>query len=49
MIELVPYVDETAHIPAPTPLNYVSDLSRIGIELGWRPEISVEEGLRSLL
>lgn len=49
MIELVPNIDKTAHIPAPTPLNYVSDLSRIGKELGWRPEISVEEGLRSLL
>lgn len=49
MIELVPFIDETAHLPQPTPLNYVSDLSRIGTELGWRPEIDVEEGLKSLL
>lgn len=49
MIELVPNIDESAHLPAPVPLNYISDLARIGTELGWRPEISVEEGLRSLL
>ena len=49
MIELVPNIDETARLPAPTPLNYISDLSRIGTELGWHPEIGIEEGLRSLL
>ncbi|HEX8175475.1 MAG TPA: NAD(P)-dependent oxidoreductase [Pyrinomonadaceae bacterium] len=49
MIELVPNIDETAQLPAPVPFNYVTDLARIGTELGWRPEISVEEGLRSLL
>jgi nucleoside-diphosphate-sugar epimerase len=30
-------------------LNYISDLARIRAELGWQPEIGVEEGLRSLL
>ncbi|HKS29555.1 MAG TPA: NAD(P)-dependent oxidoreductase [Pyrinomonadaceae bacterium] len=50
MIELVPNIDETPQVqPAPVPFNYVTDLSRIGTELGWRPEINVEEGLRSLL
>jgi nucleoside-diphosphate-sugar epimerase len=49
MIELVPNIDETLHLPAPVPLNYVTDLSRIGAELGWRPETGIEEGLRSLL
>lgn len=49
MIELEPKIDETAHLPAPVPLNYISDLSRIDTELGWRPQISVEEGLKSLL
>jgi hypothetical protein len=49
MIELGPNIDETAHLPAPVPLNYVTDLAHIGTELGWRPEINVEEGLRSLL
>ena len=49
MIELAPNIVEAAHFPPPVPLNYVSDLSLIGTELGWRPEINVEEGLRSLL
>jgi nucleoside-diphosphate-sugar epimerase len=49
MIELVPNIDETAHLPAPVPLNYVTDLTHIGTELGWRPRIGIEEGLRSLL
>ncbi|HEY0323028.1 MAG TPA: NAD-dependent epimerase/dehydratase family protein [Pyrinomonadaceae bacterium] len=49
MIELVPNIDETASLPAPVPLDYISDIERIGTELGWRPEINVKEGLRSLL
>ena len=49
MIELSPLIDESAALPAPVPLNYVSDLSRVSQELGWRPQIGVEEGLRSLL
>jgi nucleoside-diphosphate-sugar epimerase len=49
MIELVPNIDETAHLPAPVPLDYITDLARIVKELGWRPEIGVEEGLKSLL
>lgn len=49
MIELVPNIDESANLPAPVPLNYVTDLSRIRAELGWQPQIGVEEGLRSLL
>jgi CDP-paratose 2-epimerase len=49
MIELVPNIDESADLPAPVPLNYITDLARIGADLGWRPTIDVEEGLRSLL
>ena len=49
MIELEPVIDTETKIPAPVPLNYVSDLSRIRTQLGWEPEISIEEGLRSLL
>jgi nucleoside-diphosphate-sugar epimerase len=49
MIELQPVIDIEARLPAPVPLNYVSDLSRIESELGWQPEIGIEEGLRSLL
>lgn len=48
MIELEPTIvnDETMH---PVPVNYVSDLSRVREQLGWQPEIGIEEGLRSLL
>jgi nucleoside-diphosphate-sugar epimerase len=49
MIELEPVIDLEARVPAPTPLNYISDLSRIEAQLNWQPEISIEEGLRSLL
>ncbi|PYS49406.1 MAG: hypothetical protein DMF68_10250 [Acidobacteria bacterium] len=49
MIELEPVIDTETKLPAPVPLNYVSDLARVKAELGWEPEISIEEGLRSLL
>lgn len=41
-------IDEETEIPAPTPLNYVTDLSLIGQELGWKPEIGLDEGLKGL-
>lgn len=34
--------------PAPVPLNYVTDLSLVSQELGWRPEIGLDEGLKTL-
>jgi nucleoside-diphosphate-sugar epimerase len=49
IIECEPVFDETVSVPAPVPLNYVSDLSRIKQELDWRPEIGVDEGLRDLI
>jgi nucleoside-diphosphate-sugar epimerase len=42
-------IDTEARLPAPVPVNYISDLSRIQAQLGWQPEIGIEEGLRSLL
>jgi CDP-paratose 2-epimerase len=48
MIELKPVIDESP-VPAPVPLNYISDLSRIQADLKWKPTIGVDEGLRSLL
>ena len=32
----------------PVPLNYVTDNSRIEQELEWSPEITLEDGLRTL-
>ncbi|MGB7924078.1 MAG: NAD(P)-dependent oxidoreductase [Pyrinomonadaceae bacterium] len=49
LIDLEPVIDEEARMPRPTPLNYISDLTRIRGELNWQPEIGIEEGLRSLL
>jgi nucleoside-diphosphate-sugar epimerase len=49
MIQCTPVFDENTPLPTPVPLNYVSDLTRVGAELGWQPEIGIEEGLRSLL
>ena len=49
IIQCNPVIDENAQLPAPVPLNYVSDLTRVREELGWRPQIGIEEGLRSLI
>jgi len=49
MIQCPPVIDENNSLPAPVPLNYISDLSRVQQELNWRPEIGIEEGLRNLL
>lgn len=49
MIQLEPNIVEDDTIPIPVPVNYVSDLTRIGEQLGWQPQIGLEDGLRSLL
>lgn len=49
MIEVEPVIDHEARIPAPVPVNYISDLTRIKAQLDWQPETGIEEGLRSLL
>ena len=49
MIEREPLIDYQARVPAPVPVNYVSDLTRIEAHLKWQPEIGIEEGLKSLL
>ena len=49
MIQCEPLIDENNPLPSPVPLNYIPDLSRIRQELNWQPEISVDEGLRTLL
>lgn len=42
-------VFDAASLPAPIPLNYISDLTRVREELAWEPEIGIEQGLRSLI
>jgi CDP-paratose 2-epimerase len=49
MIQLEPRIVNDDSLPPPVPVDYVSDLNRIQEQLGWKPEIGIEEGLRSLL
>jgi len=49
LIDLEPAIIDDTNLPHPVPVNYVSDLSRVGEELRWKPRIGIEEGLRSLL
>ena len=49
LIQLEPIIEEDDRLPHPVPVNYVSDLTRIREQLGWQPEIGIEQGLRSLL
>jgi nucleoside-diphosphate-sugar epimerase len=41
-------VDADRPLPAPVPMNYVSDLSLIRQELDWAPKIGLEDGLTRL-
>ena len=41
-------IDEENPLPKPIPMNYVSDLNLITQELDWKPEISIEDGLKTL-
>jgi nucleoside-diphosphate-sugar epimerase len=38
-------VDENNPLPAPVPMNYISDLTLVRQELGWEPSITVSDGL----
>ena len=49
MIQVDPIIEDDATIPAPVPLNYVSDLSHIRNELRWQPTTTIEDGLRNLI
>ena len=49
LIQLKPNVVDDETLPAPVPVNYVSDLTRVREQLGWQPEIGMEEGMLSLI
>jgi UDP-glucose 4-epimerase len=49
LIDLEPTIEDDPRMPWPVPLNYVSDLTRMRDELGWQPQVGIEEGLRNLL
>jgi nucleoside-diphosphate-sugar epimerase len=41
-------IDEENPLPPPVPMHYVSNLNLVSQELGWRPEIKLDDGLRTL-
>ncbi len=41
-------VEEDEDSPPPVPLNYISDITKAKTELDWQPEITLEEGLKTL-
>ncbi len=49
IIQCNPVFDESASLPTPVPLNYITDLTRVREKLGWSPQIEIEEGLKSLI
>jgi len=49
MIDIEPVIEEVSGAPIPVPLRYVSNISRVSTELGWRPWIGIDDGLRTIL
>ena len=49
LIKIKPVVRESQMLPHPVPVNYISDLTKVYSDLGWRPMIGIEDGLKSLL
>ena len=49
IIQCNPVLDEANPQPTPVPLNYITDLARVGAELNWAPQIGIEEGLKTLI
>lgn len=41
-------IDEENPLPYPTPVNYVTDLTLVDQELGWLPQIGLNDGLKTL-
>jgi nucleoside-diphosphate-sugar epimerase len=48
-IEIEPVIQEDPAIPAPVPVRYVSDVTRVTDDLGWRPQIGIDDAVRVLL
>jgi dTDP-glucose 4,6-dehydratase len=49
IIEIEPVIQEDPSMPAPVPLRYVSDTTKATDELGWRPWMGIDAGLREIL
>jgi nucleoside-diphosphate-sugar epimerase len=42
-------IDDANPLPDPVPFNYISSFRRVDQELGWKPKIDLENGLKNLL
>lgn len=49
MIDIEPIIEEDPAMLPPVPLRYVSNIKRINDELGWQPQIGIDDGLRVVL
>ena len=49
IIEIEPVIQEDPSMPVPVPLRYVSDTTKAMDELGWRPWMGIDAGLREIL
>jgi nucleoside-diphosphate-sugar epimerase len=49
MIDIQPIIQEDPAMPAPVPLRYVSDTTRIEQELDWRPQVAIDHGVQMIL
>jgi hypothetical protein len=41
-------IDEANPLPPPVPINYISDLTLVKQELDWKPEVNLDDGLKTL-
>ena len=49
MIAIEPVIETDRAIPLPVPLRYVTNISRVEDELGWRPQVGIDDGLQLIL
>ena len=49
IIDIEPVIQEDPALPAPVPLRYVSDTTRIENELDWRVQIGIDHGVQVIL
>jgi nucleoside-diphosphate-sugar epimerase len=47
--DIKPVIQEDQAMPAPVPLRYVSDTTRVEKELDWRPQVAIDTGIRVIL
>lgn len=41
-------IDDADPLPDPVPVNYVSDITLVSHELGWKPKMTLSDGLKTL-